>query len=358
MVRITFWHRHQRILEKSGYLLRAKYRKGYDPADGDLDENKATHPRAAIMDAVRISDGSHVILKTVSFRDHPDEVNLCILFSEKLARDPRNHCVQILEVLRSPLDPDIHIIVMPQLRRFDDLPFDTVGEFVDAFRQIFEGVEFMHKHRIAHGDLTLQNLMLDASDLFPSGFHPVNTRRDLTFHHYAKYITRTECWPRYYVIDLGMSRRYSKHKAPCEISTPVSFPFVHLLPERKGAVSRLFNPFPVDVFHLGHILRKEFHVYEHRPLAFLRPLVDSMLSEDAALRPTMSEVVQTFGELCRGLSPSHLQLPGSPGIDTLCHRVRQKLRAFKHIPPIPYSEFAPKPPLIDAKLRPYYTSLY
>ncbi len=118
------------------------------------------------MDAVRISDGSHVILKTVSFRDHPDEVNLCILFSEKLARDPRNHCVQILEVLRSPLDPDIHIIVMPQLRRFDDLPFDTVGEFVDAFRQIFEvsfsavgkaadacsqGVEFMHKHRIAHG---------------------------------------------------------------------------------------------------------------------------------------------------------------------------------------------------------------
>ncbi len=119
------------------------------------------------MDAVRISDGSQVILKTVSFRDHPDEVNLCILFSEKLARDPRNHCVQILEVLRSPLDADIHIIVMPQLRRFDDLPFDTVGELVDAFRQIFEvrcissgdkvaetcsqGVEFMHKHRVAHG---------------------------------------------------------------------------------------------------------------------------------------------------------------------------------------------------------------
>ncbi len=49
MVRITFWHRHQRILEKSGYLLRAKYRKGYDPADGDLDENKATHPVASVF---------------------------------------------------------------------------------------------------------------------------------------------------------------------------------------------------------------------------------------------------------------------------------------------------------------------
>ncbi len=109
-------------------------------------------------------------------------------------------------------------------------------------------------------DLTLNNLMLDASNLFPFGFHPVYTNRDLTFHQYAKYITRTECWPRYYIIDLGMSRRYSKRKAPCEKSTPFSLPFVHLLPERKGTVSRLFNPFPVDVFHLGHILRKEFHV--------------------------------------------------------------------------------------------------
>ncbi len=90
------------------------------------------------MDAVRVSDGTQVILKAVSFRDHPDEVNLCIMFSDKLARDPRNHCVQILEVLQSPLDPDIHIIVMPQLRRFDDLPFETVGELLDAFRQIFE----------------------------------------------------------------------------------------------------------------------------------------------------------------------------------------------------------------------------
>ncbi len=90
------------------------------------------------MDAVRVSDGTQVILKAVSFRDHPDEVNLCIMFSDKLARNPRNHCVQILEVLQSPLDNDIHIIVMPQLRRFDDLLFETVGELVDAFRQIFE----------------------------------------------------------------------------------------------------------------------------------------------------------------------------------------------------------------------------
>ncbi|KAF8904801.1 kinase-like domain-containing protein [Mucidula mucida] len=351
MLRGAFWRHHQHILEQNGYLLREMFREGYDPATGNPEEDKLSHFKSVIMDAVRVSDGTQVILKAVSFRDHPDEVNLCIMFSDKLARDPRNHCVQILEVLQSPLDPDIHIIVMPQLRRFDDLPFETVGELLDAFRQIFEGVEFMHKHRVVHGDLKMNNLMLDARELFPFGFHPVRTWMDRSFQHYAKYITRTECWPRYYIIDLGMSQRYSKRKAPCLKSTPVSLP-------SGGTVSRLFNPFPVDIYHLGFILRTRYDVYEHQPLAFLRPLVDTMLSDDAALRPTISEVVQTFGELCRGLSPSHLRLPGSPRMDTFCHRIRQKLRAFKHIPPIPYSEFAPKPPLIDAQLRSFYTSVY
>ena len=57
-------------------------------------------------------------------------------------------------------------MVMPLLRPYDDPNFDTIGEAVECFRQLFEvvlivivddyvlklfqGLQFMHKHRVAH----------------------------------------------------------------------------------------------------------------------------------------------------------------------------------------------------------------
>ena len=68
-----------------------------------------------------------------------------------------------------PDDHDVSIIVLPLLRQFNDPPFETVGEAVDFFRQIFEvgcpslfplrckslitetqGLQFMHECRVAH----------------------------------------------------------------------------------------------------------------------------------------------------------------------------------------------------------------
>ena len=91
------------------------------------------------MDAERISDGLTVMLKTVSTKIHPDEVKLAQLFSSPLhAGNPRNHCIPILDVLRDPDDTDKQILVMLRLVTFDQPIFDTVGEVIDCFRQIFE----------------------------------------------------------------------------------------------------------------------------------------------------------------------------------------------------------------------------
>jgi hypothetical protein len=46
--------------------------------------------------------------------------------------------VPIYEVLKVPGDDDKVIIVMPLLRRWDEPEFETVGEGVDLFRQLFE----------------------------------------------------------------------------------------------------------------------------------------------------------------------------------------------------------------------------
>ena len=66
------------------------------------------------------------------------------LSSEPLSSDPRNHCVQLLEVLDLPdyKGGSEQVLIMPWLRPFKSPTFDTVGEAVDCFRQLFEVIRF------------------------------------------------------------------------------------------------------------------------------------------------------------------------------------------------------------------------
>lgn len=59
------------------------------------------------------------------------------LSSEPLATDPRNHCLPLLEVLSLPNPEDGVLLVIPMLRNFDDPRFETFGEAVAFFDQIF-----------------------------------------------------------------------------------------------------------------------------------------------------------------------------------------------------------------------------
>jgi hypothetical protein len=92
-----------------------------------------------IIDAVRIEDGTPVALKKISKSVHPHETNIGTIFSsEPLVSDPRNHCVPIQGVLQ-PLDDDgATILVMPLLHDYDEPSFDTFGEVVDFFQQVFK----------------------------------------------------------------------------------------------------------------------------------------------------------------------------------------------------------------------------
>lgn len=91
------------------------------------------------MDATRISDGVHVSLKIVEKSLHPHEVEIGQCFmSEPLVSHPKNHCVPFFEVLSPPNDEDSQLIVMPLLLPFVQPRFDTFGEALECFRQIFE----------------------------------------------------------------------------------------------------------------------------------------------------------------------------------------------------------------------------
>lgn len=99
------------------------------------------------MDVTRISDGTPIMLKTASRNWHPEEAAIAqYLGSEPLVSDPQNHCIPVYEAFPVPealqaQEADENgedLLVMPFLRPIFNPPFDTIGEAVDFFSQIFE----------------------------------------------------------------------------------------------------------------------------------------------------------------------------------------------------------------------------
>ena len=89
------------------------------------------------MDATRISDGKLVLLKQVKSSSQ-ELVIASLLSSEESRKDPRNHCVPILDIIVDTEDPSISYMVMPFLRHVDDPPFDTVGSVLECMEQLLE----------------------------------------------------------------------------------------------------------------------------------------------------------------------------------------------------------------------------
>jgi hypothetical protein len=91
--------------------------------------------------------------------------------------------------------------------------------------------------------------MFSASKMYPNGFHPVQINRNRNFKGTAKPYTRTQRPPVYYLIDFGLSRRYTSRDVTDE----------PLRGEDKSAPEhqsrRRCNPFQTDIFYIGNLVR-------------------------------------------------------------------------------------------------------
>ncbi|KAI0069907.1 hypothetical protein K474DRAFT_1609666 [Panus rudis PR-1116 ss-1] len=301
-----FWANHQPWLAERGYILRPRYRPGWTPSWVEKNdfprnyEDSITPINGHILDARRKSDGNAVILKLVNQDVHPFEKEISFfLSSEPYASHPRNHCVPIYEVLEVPDMENGIILVMPLLRPHDDPRIKSIGEVVAFFRQIFEGLKFMHQLHIAHRDCMTLNIMMDPKPTFPHGFHPRKMYMDTNFKGPVKYHTRTARPTKYYLIDFGLSRKYSPEDGP-PLEPPIlggdkSVPEFQFAP---GEPVRSVDPFPTDVYYLGNMIREEY-LEKKVGLQFLEALVRDMVQDDPSKRPTMDEVVKRFDEIIR-----------------------------------------------------------
>ncbi|SJL18168.1 uncharacterized protein ARMOST_21744 [Armillaria ostoyae] len=288
-----FWVDARLFLEESGYRIPSKFNPDWKPTN-EAERRQAISrlPRPFLISAVRLKDNVPVILKSVEI-DSP-EFEISVLFSSPpLSLDPRNHCIPVYGVLKFGSHA---ILILPILRLFWDPPFDTVGEVLECFRQIFEGVQFMHQHFVAHRDCTIMNVMMDPTKMYPEGYIPERPYMKVDCSgHVSPSCTRTACWPRYYLIDFGHARRYDP--ADGIPSEPILRGADRTAPEHSKPVATFeCNPFPTDIYYLGNMLREYFldtkaHCNPTRiGLDFLRPLVTDMVKENPSERPTIDDV--------------------------------------------------------------------
>ncbi|KAF4567528.1 hypothetical protein EYR40_006530 [Pleurotus pulmonarius] len=304
-----FWRDHYDWLLSNGFQLRDRYKPNWKPSwEGTkkpsiLCTDGLLQPHPSVLDAERQSNGELLVLKRVRKSLHPHEAEIGQYFStSSVASDKHNHCIPIYDVLQVPDNDDLVILVMPFLRPHDDPAFDTIGEAVEFFSQVFEGLQFMHQHHVAHRDVAYLNVLMDANPLFVDRYHPSRLDYKLDMSGPAKHYTRTQKPVKYYLTDFGLSRKYNAENLP--VSEDVIFGADKTVPEFKSM--KACNPFPTDVYTLGNMIREQF--IEGSSLAsrkfgfeFMKPLVADMTQVDPSKRPTMDAVVQRFDKLRSGL---------------------------------------------------------
>ncbi|RDX53006.1 hypothetical protein OH76DRAFT_62200 [Lentinus brumalis] len=291
----TYWVGKQELFVSKGYTLRPRYRPGWVPSwrqDSSIsvinaDDRHSVPPgRHHLMDARRLSDGKLVMIKKV-VRDS-QEVRIATYFSSDALRDdPRNHCVPVLDVLDDLEDPSLSFMVMPFLRRIHDVEFDTVGSIFDCVGQLLEGLLFLHENNVAHRDCAYRNVLMDASAIFPEGFHPVA--------HYclsdnaekgAPYLPRSTVPVKYYYADFGISTIFALGDTNSLVTG--SHGLDRDVPELSDDVP--YDPFKVDVFILGNLIRTSFvEMTAHDPLG----------------RPSAAEALRHFSDIMRSIWGLH-----------------------------------------------------
>ncbi|KAA1478718.1 hypothetical protein DENSPDRAFT_830067 [Dentipellis sp. KUC8613] len=311
-----WWRNRQPMLQTRGYMLRPRFRPGWKPSwidandypggheDGVLKRGKIDH-----IDATRMSDGKLVHIKALvpfptTGKENDEELDVALFFnSEPLRSDPRNHCVPVLDWWRVP-EEKTSFIVMPLLRVYNEPEFLTVGEAVDFFGQIMEGLVFMHENHVAHRDCCSVNVMMDPTNMYPKSYHPAETDMNRDLRGRAPHTTRTDSAPRYYLIDFGLSDRFDPQNGPPRsVKTQGAD---RSAPELNHSPLQLYDPFPTDVYYFGNLVRGDF-LKRYRNLGFMDTLVAAMTMDDPQVRPTIHEVFTQFKTLVGSLSRTQLR---------------------------------------------------
>jgi serine/threonine protein kinase len=163
--------------------------------------------------------------------------------------------------------------------------------------------------------------MLDPSEMYPQGFHPVQIDRSRDFKGKSQAYDRTQRPPRYYLIDFGLSRQYNSRNA---LDNPIRGGDKSAPEHQHG---RRSNPFHTDIYHFGNLVRLCFiqvnalrswfsfcvayrrAFQRYTGFEFMEGLVNAMTAAEPAKRPVIEEVIAKFSHIRESLSEAKLRSP-------------------------------------------------
>lgn len=333
--REKFWLKCQPWLEERGYMLRPRYRPGWVASWKDKEgefaflraEDGQIGSSAGFMDAGRVSDGTTVYMKKIWVKAElgSNEAEMNRLLGEtSFASDPRNHCATYYEILEVPLSIEpkaVSLLVMPHLTSWHTPDFYTLGEAVEFIRQLFEGVQYLHSHHIAHNDIKPDNVMMDSRGLFDLPVHPAENTMALDWSRKIVASTRTEHPVKYYFIDFDLAKVY-----PPETGPHTREPFYggdKSVPEFQR--EEQCDPFAVDVYRLGNLIKRcvapggidgyDALYPKRRGLEFMTELINDMTHSDPKKRPTMDVAMARFETIRSKLTWRQIRSPYSKESD-------------------------------------------
>ncbi|CAE6483119.1 unnamed protein product [Rhizoctonia solani] len=259
----TNWVHFQPYLLSKGYQLRPRYRPGWQPSwkstgakPYDCEDSYDSLPLRA-LDAVRVIDDLQVMIKMIipydDDQEGEDELKILeYLSSEQCAADPANHAVRCLESFPMPEVERGAFCVMPLLMVYNNPPFDSLGEIYDLLKQLFEGLQFLHKNNIAHCDISPPNIMMDGRLLYDQPFNANLQTLPSSYRKIAlpKY-QRSQRPVRYYYIDFGYAKWFQD---PTQTHVVQG---IHARERAPEQLEGLYDPFKADIYQLGAIMRRD-----------------------------------------------------------------------------------------------------
>ncbi|KAG7441336.1 uncharacterized protein BT62DRAFT_1080212 [Guyanagaster necrorhizus] len=176
-----FWVNHQPFLASRGYMLRPRYHADWVPS---WQSNPRPKKFGVYYEDQHIIHYSPVRLRLayivqllgtihLALADHRCDTYLGWLSSRSQAElkdNPRNHAIPLLDVIQFP-DENWALLVKAMFRYFASPNFHCVSEFIELFRQLLAGLEFMNRLNIAHGDITINDIVMDHRRVIAKGIH-------------------------------------------------------------------------------------------------------------------------------------------------------------------------------------------
>ncbi|KIM47407.1 hypothetical protein M413DRAFT_439078 [Hebeloma cylindrosporum] len=237
--------------------------------------------------AARDDRGHDVVIKLICNSDNPtNEYKILQYLNEEGVRaDPRNHTIPVLEFLTVK---DYIFAIMPRWDEAFLADFGTVVELMHCFEQLLECFEFLHEHRIFHGDFQDQNAGLN-----------------IVAHSYKYFALglRDPAVARYAVYDFGNSQRYSRNVSVRDFRATPWYNFQNVL--RIKAPTGAFNPFALDVLSFALVLQRRVRHIENI-IPAIGPYFDRLILTDDAERPTAHEALVEFRQILSQTTSSQL----------------------------------------------------